>query len=129
MRSDSTRSPGFNPLDSAPTTPVPITNSAPGIRSNARRAVCAARRCPIPWPTTANSLPADLGAEAMQAVEREQRTILLAALEGRDLALERIEEKNQSRDLILIYPRTRLSERADTIKIVPVFFTDRGGAV
>ena len=76
----------------------------------------------MPWPTTAKLFAADLGAEAMQAVERERSAIADAPLEGRDLARERIEEKNQSRDLILIHSRTRLSERADTSKIVPVFF-------
>jgi hypothetical protein len=44
---------------------------------------------------------ANLRAEAMQAVEREWSAIAQPALERRDLARERIEEKNQSCNLIL----------------------------
>ena len=44
---------------------------------------------------------ADLRTEAMEAVDRERSTLALAPLERRDLAREGVEEKNQSRGLIL----------------------------
>ena len=72
---------------------------------------------------------ANFRTEAVQAVEREWSTIVQPSLERRDFARERVEEKNQPRDLILIFQESRLSERDDTIKIVPVFLADRGGAV
>ena len=72
---------------------------------------------------------ADLRTEAMQAVECERSAIVQPSLERRDFPREGVEEKNQPRDLILIFQESRLSERDDTIKIVPVFLADRGGAV
>ena len=63
----------------------------------------------------------------MQAVER-QRSARDAPLERRDLALEGIEEKNQTRGLISILRSTRLSEPLDASKIVSVIFTARGPA-
>jgi hypothetical protein len=72
---------------------------------------------------------ADFRTEAMQAVERERSAIVQPSLERRDFPREGVEEKNQSFDPILLFQRARLSERADTIKIVPVFLADRGGAV
>ena len=72
-------------------------------------------------------LTADLRAKAMQAVER-QRSARDAPLERRDLALEGIEEKNQTRGLISILRSTRLSEPLDASKIVSVIFTARGPA-
>jgi hypothetical protein len=50
-------------------------------------------------------LAVDLRAEAMQAVQSEWSTLVLAALERRDLARECIEEKNQLRDLTLAFRR------------------------
>jgi hypothetical protein len=44
---------------------------------------------------------ADLGAEAMQAVESEPSTIAQAAPERRDLSRERVKDNNQFHDLIL----------------------------
>jgi hypothetical protein len=72
---------------------------------------------------------ADFRTEAMQAVERERSTIVQPSLERSDFPREGVEEKNQPRDLILIFQESRLSERDDTIKIVAVFLADRGGAV